>query len=247
MKFFLDSAKLDEIKYAIENWKIEGVTSNPKHIKNSGKPFYTVIKEFAEEFNGINFPISIEIDPHIEEAMEMISAAKNIAKLSENFVIKIPCTEQGLIAAKKLVEEGIKVNITLVFTAAQALQVGRIGATYCSPFIGWQEASGVECVKLIENIMTIYRNYNFETEVIVAAIRNGLQIVDAAIIGADIVTAGFEVYKESFYHFFKMHGIIQIWVRFRCKALKINNKFKISFLLFSTSKVIKYETNSINR
>ncbi|MFW9950518.1 MAG: transaldolase family protein [Candidatus Thorarchaeota archaeon] len=207
MKFFLDSAKIEEIRYALENWKIEGVTSNPKHVKTTGKPFYSVIKEFADEFKDIEFPISIEINPHFEKSSEMISAAKEIARLSDNFVIKIPCTEQGLIAAKKVIDIDIKVNVTLVFTASQALQVGRIGATYCSPFIGWQEASGVECSTLIDDIMTIYRNYNFETEVIVAAVRNGVQIVDAAVSGADIVTAGFDVYKDSFYHPFTDRGL----------------------------------------
>jgi len=207
MKYFLDSAKIDEIKYALENWKIDGVTSNPKHIKNSGKPFFTVVKEFADEFKDIDFPISVEIDPHISKADEMIPAAKKIAKLSKNFVIKIPCTEQGLIAAKKLTEDGIKVNVTLVFTSSQALQVGRINAAYCSPFIGWQEASGVDCSLLISDIMAIYETYEFGTEVIVAAVRNGKQIIDAAIVGADIVTAGFEVYKASFEHPFTDKGL----------------------------------------
>jgi transaldolase len=207
MKYFLDSAKINEIKYALENWKIDGVTSNPKHVKTSGKPFYTVVKEFAEEFKDINFPISIEIDPHIEKSEEMISAAKEIARLSENFVIKIPCNEQGLIAAKKLTEDGVKVNVTLVFTSSQALQAGRIGAAYCSPFIGWQESAGVDCEQFIGEIMTIYQNYGFETEVIVAAVRTGKQMVEAAMWNADIVTAGFDVYKASFDHPFTDKGL----------------------------------------
>lgn len=207
MKYFLDSAKIDEIKYALENWKIDGVTSNPKHIKSSGKSFFTVVKEFAEDFKEINFPISIEINPHITAAKEMIEKATEIASLSNNFVIKIPCTEQGLVATKKLVERDIKVNVTLVFTASQALQVGRIGATYCSPFIGWQEASGVDCTDLIADILTMYQNYGYETEVIVAAVRNAKQIVEAAVYGADIVTAGFDVYKASFEHPFTDKGL----------------------------------------
>ena len=207
MKFFLDSAKLDEIKYARENWKIDGVTSNPKHIKTSGKPFFSVIREFAEEFKNIDFPISVEINPHIEKAADMIIEAKKIAAISKNFVIKIPCTEQGLIAAKTLTEAGLSVNVTLVFTTTQALQVGRIGAKYCSPFIGWQEECGVDCSILISDIMAIYQNYHFDTEVIIAAIRNGKQIVDAAIVGADIVTASFEVYKNSFEHPFTANGL----------------------------------------
>lgn len=207
MKYFLDSAKIDEIKYALQNWKIDGVTSNPKHIKTSGKPFFDVIKQFAEEFKDFNFPISVEINPHLDKAQDMIREAKDIAKISSNFVIKIPCNEQGLIAAKMLIEQGIKVNVTLVFTASQALQVGRIGATYCSPFIGWQEASGVDCTLLLSDIIQIYNNYGFKTEIIVAAVRNGKQIVDSAVLGAHIVTAGFDVYKESFEHPFTDKGL----------------------------------------
>jgi transaldolase len=207
MKYFLDSAIIDEIKYAKENWGIVGVTSNPKHVKTSGKEFFTIVKEFADTFDDDNFPISVEIDPHIEDAETMISEAKKIAALSNNFVIKIPCNEQGLIATKKLAGEGIKVNVTLVFTSSQALQVGRIGARYCSPFIGWQEASGVDCYNLIADIVTMYHNYDFDTEIIVAAVRNGKQIADAAVMGADIVTAGFHVYKESFEHPFTSKGL----------------------------------------
>jgi len=207
MKYFLDSAKIEEIKYALENWKIDGVTSNPKHVKSSGKSFYSVLKEFVAEFENRNFPISVEINPHITKANEMEKRAKELVKISKNFVIKIPCNEQGLIAAKSLTEEGINVNVTLVFTASQALQVGRIGAKYCSPFIGWQEASGVDCTQLISDIITIYRNYDFETEIIIAAVRNAKQIVEAAVMGADIVTAGFEVYKESFEHPFTDKGL----------------------------------------
>lgn len=207
MKFFLDSAKIEEIKYGIENWKIEGVTSNPRHIKDSGKSFYSVVKEFAEEFKNMDFPISVEINPHVSKSIDMIAEARNLAALSENFVIKIPCTEQGLIACKKLIEDEIKVNVTLVFTASQALQVGRIEATYCSPFIGWQEASGVDCTQLITDIITIYENYGFETELIVAAVRNAKQIVEAAVLNADIVTAGFDVYKNSFEHPFTDKGL----------------------------------------
>jgi transaldolase len=207
MKYFLDSAKIEEIKYALENWKINGVTSNPKHIKDSGKPFYTVIKEFANDFKDIDFPISVEIDPHLHKADDMTKMAIEIANISENFVIKIPCTEEGLTATKRLIEKDIKVNVTLVFTASQALQVGRLGAKYCSPFIGWQESAGVDCYGLISDIRTIYANFQFDTEIIVAAVRNAKQIVDAALVGADIVTAGFQVYKDSFKHPFTDKGL----------------------------------------
>ena len=208
MKYFLDSAKLEEIKYAYENWGIDGVTTNPKHIKASGKPFYTVINELAEEFKDVeDFPISVEINPHLDKADDMIEAAKKLAAMSDHFVIKIPCTEQGLVAAKKLTDDGVKVNATLVFTPSQALQVGRLGCTYCSIFIGWQETSGVDCADLMNSIMAMYETYGFDTEVIVAAVRNGKQIVDAALAGADIVTAGYDVYKDSFDHPFTAKGI----------------------------------------
>lgn len=207
MKYFIDSARINEIKYVLDNWKIDGVTSNPKHVKDSGKLFYTVIEEFAEEFKGMDFPISVEINPHLVKAEEMIIEAKQIAKLSENFVIKVPCNEQGLIAAKRLTDEGVNVNVTLVFTTSQALQVGRIGAKYCSLFIGWQEDSGIDCTELISDISTIYENYGFKIETIVAAIRNSKQIVEAAVMGVDIVTAGFNVYKSSFEHPFTDKGL----------------------------------------
>ena len=207
MKYFLDSGKLNEIVYAYEKWGINGVTTNPKHIYATGKPFRSVVKELADQFKDVDFPISIEVNPHLQKAHEITAEALSIARIAENFVIKVPCTEQGLIAGKILQEKGINVNVTLVFSASQAIQAGRIGAKFVSPFIAWKEASGEDCKKLLKDIVTIYGNYRYETEIIVAAIRNGKQIVDAAVLGADIVTAGFEVYKDSFYHPFTDYGI----------------------------------------
>ncbi|MBD3350204.1 MAG: transaldolase [Candidatus Lokiarchaeota archaeon] len=207
MKYFLDSAKIDEIRYAYENYKIDGITTNPKHILRSGKPFLEVIKEIATEFDGKKFPISVEINPHILKSEEMIKAAKDLAKISKNFVIKIPCNEQGLIAAKKLEDEGIRTNITLVFSPSQAIQAGRIGAKYVSPFIGWQEASGVNCALFLEDLVLAYENYRFKTEIIGAAIRNGNQIAQAAALGIHIVTCGLQVYKDSFTHPFTDRGL----------------------------------------
>ncbi|MBD3185955.1 transaldolase [Candidatus Bathyarchaeota archaeon] len=207
MKFFLDSAKLDEIKFAMDAIGIEGVTTNPKHVKVTGKTFHEIIREFVDEFDGMPFPISVEINPHLSSSEEMEDAASKIAALSDNFCIKIPCTEQGLLAAKNLVESGIKVNLTLVFSASQALQGGRIGCTYVSPFIGWQESSGVRISRFINDIIMIYDNYMFNTEIIVAAVRDGRQIVEAATMGADIVTAGLPVYMKSFFHPFTNEGL----------------------------------------
>lgn len=208
MKYFLDSAKIDEIRYAYKHWGIDGVTTNPKHIMNSGKPLVAILKELADEFNGVeNFPISIEINPHLEDYNEMVSEGRKFASISDNFIIKIPCTEQGLIAAKMLEEEDIRTNVTLVFSPSQALQPARIGAAFVSPFVGWKEESGEDTGPYIQDIVNIYRTYGYETEIIVAALRNGKQIVDAAKAGADIVTCGFDVYKASFHHAFTDHGL----------------------------------------
>lgn len=208
MKYFLDSAIMEEIRYAYKNWKINGVTTNPKHIQNSGKPFLKVIHEIAEEFQNVKgFPISVEINPHIEKAEEMLLEARKIAAISNNFIIKIPCTEQGLVAACELGKEGISTNVTLVFSPTQALQAGRVGAKFVSPFVGWKENSGEDTQQYINDIIKIYKNYDFKTEVIVAALRNGKQIADAAKAGADIVTCGFDVYQQSFLHAFTDYGL----------------------------------------
>ena len=207
MKYYLDSAKIEEIRYAYDNYNIDGVTTNPKHIKNSGKSFLTVIAELAAEFKGKDFPISVEINPHLIKTEDMIEEAKKISAMSENFVIKIPCTEAGLIAASKLESYGIKTNVTLVFSSSQALQAGRIGASYVSPFIGWQEDSGVNCQTFLEEIILGYRNFDFDTKIIGAAIRNGAQIVLCSTLGIDIVTAGLNVYKASFEHPFTQKGL----------------------------------------
>jgi transaldolase len=207
MKYFLDSGKIDEIRYAYENYRIDGVTTNPRHIKNSGKAFLTVINELAEEFKGKDFPISVEINPHLSKAEDMVTAAKELAKISKNFVIKVPATEQGLIAAKRLEEQGVRTNVTLVFSPTQAIQAARIGARFVSPFIGWQEASGVDCTGLMETIMLAFQQYHFKSEVIAAAIRNGQQISTYAAMGVPIATAGLDVFKESFDHPFTDRGL----------------------------------------
>jgi transaldolase len=207
MKYFLDSGKIDEIRYAYDNYKIDGVTTNPKHIMDSGKPFLTVINELAEEFRGKDFPISVEINPHLTNAEDMIQAAKKLSAISDNFVIKVPCNEQGLIAAKKLKEQSVRTNVTLVFSASQALQAGRIGAKFVSPFVGWQEAAGVDCIQFMQDILYSFDNFGFQSEIIAAAIRNGNQIATYAAMGAHIATAGLAVYKDSFEHPFTDKGL----------------------------------------
>lgn len=213
MKFFLDSAKLDEIDFAYNTFGIDGVTTNPRHIQASGKPFKTVLKDIAAWIakNGLDgyekFPVSVEINPHLAKADEMIAAARIIAGLCRNFVIKLPCTEQGLAASRKLEKEGIRTNVTLVFSPSQALPVAKNGALFVSPFVGWKEESGEDCGQYVSDIVKIYRNYGFSTQIIVAALRSGKQIVDAAQAGADIVTCGLAVYQGSFEHPFTRKGL----------------------------------------
>ncbi len=207
MKFFLDSAITSEIEYALEMWDIDGVTTNPRHVQASGKPFMTVIREIAQIFEGVDRPISVEVNPHFTDWRDMVAEGKKLARISDNFVIKLPATEAGFKSVAMLAEEGIRTNLTLVFSGAQALQAMRMGAAFVSPFIGWKEANGEETVKFIQEIVAIRDNYEFETEIIVAAVRNGRQIVEAAVAGADIVTAGLAVFKDAFAHPYTDEGL----------------------------------------
>ncbi len=213
MKYFLDSAKLNEIDYAYKNYKIDGVTTNPKHIMNSGKEFLEAITDIAKwlkenDLIGMDkFPVSVEINPHLASAEEMVSEAKKISSLCENFVIKIPCTTEGVKAAYFLEKEGIRTNVTLVFSPSQALQAGRINAKFVSPFVGWKENNGEDTYDYMKKLVNIYKEKGYKTEIIVAAVRNGKQIADAAEMGADIVTAGLTVYEDSFNHPFTSYGL----------------------------------------
>ncbi len=215
MKYFLDSAKIEEIKYAYNTFGIDGVTTNPRHIMASGKPFMTVMKELADwvKEEGIEgyekFPISVEINPHLDQPDEIFNEGKKIAAFCKNFVIKIPCTQEGVEAARKLEKEGVRTNVTLVFSPAQAMWPAKNGSLFVSPFLGWKEANGEDCKAYIQNIVTIYKNYGFyhKTEIICAALRSAKQIVDCAAAGADIVTTGLDVYKDSIKHPYTDQGL----------------------------------------
>lgn len=199
MKYFLDSAKLDEIQIAYEDYGFNGVTTNPKHIMASGKPFMTAVNDIATYVaDKPNFPVSVEINPHLNNADDMVNMATTISGLSPNFVIKIPTTAEGIKAARRLEQEGIRTNMTLVFSPAQAIMPGKIHAKYVSPFVGWKEDYGDDGMRYVKDVVDIYRNYNFDTEIIVAAIRSAKQIQQAAIYGADIVTCSLAVYQNSF-------------------------------------------------
>lgn len=207
MKFFLDSAKTEEISYALETFDIDGVTTNPRHVQASGKSFMQAITEIASLVAGTDKTVSVEVNPHLMDPEEIVVEAEKLAALSPNFVIKIQCVEPAFQAIRMLADKGIRVNCTLIFSAMQALQAMRSGAYYISPFIGWKEANAEDIHKFIQDIMTIRDNYKFNTEVIVAAVRNARQIVDAALAGADIVTAGLAVYQAGFDHPYTHKGL----------------------------------------
>jgi transaldolase len=207
MKFFLDSAKTDEIKYALDMWSIDGITSNPRHVRTAGKPFLAVISEIAKMIEGTDKTLSVEVNPHHTEAQAMFDEGVKLAAMSKNFVIKIPATESGFKALQMLRAKNIRVNLTLVFSASQALQAARLGATYMSMFVGWKESNGEEVSEMVAETVEMYRNYDFKTEILIAAIRNARQIVEAGIAGADIVTAGFDVYKDAFDHPYTAKGL----------------------------------------
>ncbi|MBR0482017.1 MAG: transaldolase [Firmicutes bacterium] len=215
MKYFLDSAKMDEIKEAYEYLGIDGVTTNPKHIMNSGKPFRKAIDDIAkwtqeQGFKDYNdFPVSVEINPHFMEAEDMLKMAREISSLSPCFVIKIPSVYGGLKAARILEKEGIRTNLTLVFSPAQAILPAKAGCLFVSPFIGWKESNGEDCKQYIKDIVDIYKNYGYygKTQIIAAAIRTPKQIGDCAVAGCDIVTAGLDVYKDAIKHPYTDQGL----------------------------------------
>jgi transaldolase len=207
MKLFLDSAMVDEVKFALEYFDIDGVTTNPRHVQVSGKSFLSVIQEIGELMKGTDKTVSVEVNPHLTDFDEITREARKLAALSPNFVIKLQCMESSLKAIPVLAKDGIRVNMTLVFSAAQALFAMRAGAYYVSPFIGWKESNAEEVESFVEDVVQMRDNYGFSTQVLVAAVRNGRQIVNSAVAGADIVTAGLAVYRESVEHPYTQMGI----------------------------------------
>ena len=195
MKLFIDTADIDEIKEAYSLGVIDGVTTNPSLIAKSGKDFDKVIGEICAVVDG---PISVEAIS--KEFGDIVEEAHQLSKISKNIVIKIPITEQGLKAIKRLSQENIPINVTLIFSPAQALLAAKAGATYVSPFIGRLDDISHIGMDLVEQIITIYNNYDIQTEVIVASVRNPLHILDAALLGADIATIPFKVIQQLTRH-----------------------------------------------
>ena len=188
MKFFLDTANIDEIKDAHAMGMVDGVTTNPSLIAREGRDFEEVIKEICEIVDG---PISAEVISTDTEGM--LKEARHLAGLHKNIVVKIPMTVDGIKATCQLTKEGIKTNVTLVFSPLQALMAAKAGATYVSPFLGRLDDLSQDGLQLIEQIAEIFANYAYETEIIVASIRNPLHVLDSALIGADIATIPYSV------------------------------------------------------
>ena len=202
MKFFIDTANVDEIKEALSMGMVDGVTTNPSLIAKEGRVFEEVIKEISEIVDG---PISAEVISL--EAAGMVKEARELAKIHKNIVIKVPMTVDGLKATRQLTEENIKTNVTLIFSPLQALMAAKAGATYVSPFVGRLDDLAQEGMQLVEQIVEIFSNYAYDTEIIVASIRNPLHVLDAALAGADISTIPFNVLSKLAAHPLTDRGI----------------------------------------
>ena len=195
MQFFLDTGNVDEIKQALEWGILDGVTTNPTLIAKTGRPFMEVVKEILQLVDG---PVSLETVSR--DAKGMAEEGRKLAELGDNVVVKIPMTPEGIIAVQELESEGIPTNVTLVFSPTQALIAAKAGATFVSPFVGRLDDISSEGMKLIRDIKTIFDNYDFDTQIIVASVRHPMHVLEAALIGADICTMPFEVMKKLFQH-----------------------------------------------
>lgn len=195
MKFFIDTANIKEIKEANSMGMVDGVTTNPSLIAREGRDFKEIITEICQIVDG---PISAEVIS-LEEA-GMVKEARDLAKIHSNIVVKIPMTIDGLKAVRTLAAEGIRTNVTLVFSPLQALMAAKAGAAYVSPFVGRLDDLSQDGLVLVDQIVTIFDNYDYETEVIVASVRNPLHVLDSALMGADIATIPFDVLKKLASH-----------------------------------------------
>ena len=197
MKFFIDTANVEDIRKANDMGVICGVTTNPSLIAKEGRDFNEVIKEIASIVDG---PISGEVKATTTDAEGMIKEGREIAKIHPNMVVKIPMTSEGLKAVKVLSAEGIKTNVTLIFTANQALLAARAGATYVSPFLGRLDDISVMGSELVEEIVEMFAVSGIETQVIAASIRNPIHVTECALAGADIATVPYKVIEQMTHH-----------------------------------------------
>lgn len=204
MKLFVDTANVSEIRKASDLGVICGVTTNPSLIAKEGRELFDVIKEIASIVDG---PISGEVKATTVTAEGMIEEGREIAKLHPNMVVKIPMTTEGLKATKVLSGEGIKTNVTLIFSANQALLAARAGATFVSPFVGRLDDISSPGIDLIKTISTIFRSYNIKSEIIAASVRNPVHVTDCALAGADIATVPYSVIEQMTKHPLTDQGI----------------------------------------
>lgn len=204
MRFFIDTANLDEIRAANDMGVISGVTTNPSLIAREGRVFEQVIAEIADIVDG---PISGEVKATTVDAAGMIQEGRAIAKIHPNMVVKIPMTEEGLKACKVLSAEGIRVNMTLIFSANQALLASCAGAAYVSPFLGRLDDISEDGTQLIADIAQIFRTANSKTEIIAASIRNPIHVTRAALAGVDIATVPYSVIRQMIHHPLTDQGI----------------------------------------
>ena len=195
MKFFLDTANVDEIKQAASLGVLDGVTTNPSLVAKEGRDFHEVLREIVEVVDG---PISAEVTAEDHEGM--FAQGMELSKIHPNITVKVPLNVPGLQTCKKLREEGIMVNVTLCFSAAQALMAAKANATFISPFIGRLDDISSEGMELIRQIRVIYDNYGFETEILAASIRHPMHVVDSALAGADVSTMPFKVINQLLKH-----------------------------------------------
>ncbi len=195
MKFFLDTANINEIKEGVAWGIVDGVTTNPSLVAKEGVNFHQRIKEICEAVNG---PVSAEVTALDSDAM--IKEGQVLAKLHKNVVVKVPLIPEGIKTCKALSSEGIKVNVTLCFSSAQAILAAKAGATYVSPFVGRLDDVGQDGMQLIKDIVQIYKNYGFKTEVLSASLRHPMHVVHSAMAGAHVGTMPFSVMKQLFNH-----------------------------------------------
>lgn len=206
MKFFIDTANVDDIRKANDMGVICGVTTNPSLIAKEGRDFNEVIREITSIVDG---PISGEVKATTVDAEGMVAEGREIAAIHPNMIVKIPMTVEGLKAVKVLSAEGIKTNVTLIFSANQALLAARAGATYVSPFLGRLDDISSPGIELIEDIVQIFGNYDIETEIIAASIRNTVHVTECALAGADIATVPYAVIEQMTKHPLTDQGIVK--------------------------------------
>jgi transaldolase len=195
MKLFLDTAMIDDVRKANDLGILDGVTTNPSHIANTGRKFKEVVEEICAEVEG---PVSAEAVSL--DAEGILTEARELVKIADNVVVKVPVIPEGIKAIKMMAREGIRANATLCFTPLQALAAAKAGAAYISPFVGRRDDTTGDGMGLVGQIKTIYDNYGFETEIIVAAVRGTPHIIEAALIGAHVTTMGFHLFEKLLVH-----------------------------------------------